>query len=405
MVSSNKRLQTAARPLPVALLSLLLAVLLLGRSAAVGEGVRRGLVLCANVVIPSLFPFMVLAGFLALSPACRLLALPLRPLSARLLKLPEEMGAVVLMSFIGGYPVGARLVSDMLRQGRIDRSTAQRMLCFCVNPGPSFLISGVGVALYGSAKVGLLLLAAQVVSSLLVGMFLSLKTPVPKTGPAADYPPLSAALVQAVTGAAAGMLNICAFVVVFSAVGGLLESTGSMAFISRALSDALPFVRLDERFYTALFTGLLEVTGGTVAAAKLPLAVAFPLTAFLISFGGLSILCQAAAFFPKREVSLMPMVLARVAGGALTLLLALPLYRAFAAELPVYGVLYPPVTVADPRSAVLAVALIGMCSILLLTLSVKLMEWGEAWRERREAQLSSRRSRANAGTSPKNLIK
>ncbi len=52
---------------------LLLAAALLVLSKEVGDGVREGLSICTNVVIPSLFPFMILSSFLALSPLSELI--------------------------------------------------------------------------------------------------------------------------------------------------------------------------------------------------------------------------------------------------------------------------------------------------------------------------------------------
>ena len=48
-------------------LLVLLSIGLLWETQAVSAGVRAGLVACANVIIPSLFPFMILANIIAFS--------------------------------------------------------------------------------------------------------------------------------------------------------------------------------------------------------------------------------------------------------------------------------------------------------------------------------------------------
>ena len=126
------------------------AVGLLWKTKEVSEGVRAGLGSCAAVIIPSLFPFMILAGLIAATQAGAVLSRAVSGFTRRVIGMPENLGAVLLMSFVGGFPVGARMLSDMLARREIDRETAERALCCCVNAGPSFLISAVGAGMLGS---------------------------------------------------------------------------------------------------------------------------------------------------------------------------------------------------------------------------------------------------------------
>ena len=189
-----------------------IAWLLLSRSGAVAVGIREGLATCGTVVIPSLFPFLIFSGLLGSTELGEWLAAPLRPLCRCLFHLPPETGGAVLMGAIGGYPAGARAIASLLEAGRISHTTARRMLCFCVNAGPAFVISTIGVALYGSFSVGAGLLAAHLGASALVGAFTAGAREEAHSPPLRRYGPLSTALVDSVSGAARSMLTICAFV-------------------------------------------------------------------------------------------------------------------------------------------------------------------------------------------------
>ena len=147
------------------LLAALCAALLM-RGDTVREGVKEGLRASAQVVIPSLYLFMALSGTIAHSRAGELLSRPLSPLTRRLLKLPSCMGPALLLSAVGGYPVGAKAIAILLEQGRISRKDAQRAICFCCNAGPSFVITAVGVHLLGSARMGAVLLFVHLFCSL-----------------------------------------------------------------------------------------------------------------------------------------------------------------------------------------------------------------------------------------------
>ena len=86
----------------------------------------QGIALCTATVIPSLFPFFVLSIYLTGN------------LSGGSGYLP-----ILLSGFLGGYPVGAQAVTENWKTGRISRETANKMLMFCSQAGPSFLFGMV----------------------------------------------------------------------------------------------------------------------------------------------------------------------------------------------------------------------------------------------------------------------
>lgn len=165
MMATKRTKRPRLLPMMTAVGIALLAVGLLADAAAVSEGVRRGLEVCGGVLIPSLFPFMALSGFLSITEYGRILSAPLRAVTTRIYKLPGDLGVIVLLSMIGGYPVGAKMIAGLLERGRIDRETASRMLCFCVNSGPSFLISAVGVGMFRDRSAGVILFATQTIAT------------------------------------------------------------------------------------------------------------------------------------------------------------------------------------------------------------------------------------------------
>ena len=83
-----------------ALLFLLAAILLLIYSAPVRKGVSAGMESCAAVLIPSLFPFMVLSGVLGESRAADSIQRILGPVVKRFFHLPACTACTVFMGFI-----------------------------------------------------------------------------------------------------------------------------------------------------------------------------------------------------------------------------------------------------------------------------------------------------------------
>lgn len=328
----------------------------------VGEGVRAGLQNCAGLLIPSLFPFMILAALAGATNAGQQLSAWVAAL-VRFTGLPKRLGVAFFMSFLGGFPVGAQMLSHQLEQGEIDHETASRALCCCVNAGPSFLIGAVG-AMLGPAA-GILLLLSQILSSLCLAafQFRGEKIPVrPLTASAGK----GAALVESVRSAAAGMFGICAFVTAFSALTALLRACGLLGLVCGFLGTLFP--QLGEPFFAAAISGIFEVTNGCIAAAALPQGLM--LTAFLVSFSSLSIIFQVKSCFSS-PIPFGRFYASRLLHGTLTSLFVLLGRRFLPGTLTAAAISGKPILAAHPNTLVSGACLIAMCTILLLTPSGK----------------------------------
>ena len=298
---------------------------LLRNAKAFASGVSIGLELCAGALIPALFPFMALAQFVCISDVSAMMSRPLKPITTGVFNLPPECGGILLMSAIGGYPACARLIGRMAEQGKLTRRTAARMLCFCVNAGPSFLIGAVGAGMIGSVRAGTMLYASQMLSALLIGLALSFtekrgrwKSPV-----FAGNEPYSRAFVRSVTDSAQAMISMCAFVVIFCAVLEFLRSEGMISAAGELVGSIVP---VESGRIEPFLTGLVEITAGCAATAgSLPL----PVLAFLTSFSSLSVIFQISGQLAGSGVPMWSFALSRVVHGAVSSAICLALIRIF----------------------------------------------------------------------------
>ena len=196
-------------------------VLLLWRSAVAAEAVRRGLTLCARSVIPALFPYFVVSGlFISLGFADGV-GRRLEPLTRRLFGVGGAGASAFFLGLLGGYPVGGRTVGQLYRAGRLSKDEAERLLAFSNNSNPVFLISVLGLGVFGSVRVGIWLWLIHLLSALLTGLCFRQY----QTGPAGPQNvtrsspfhtvSFSSALVESVRSACSGMLSVCAFVLFF----------------------------------------------------------------------------------------------------------------------------------------------------------------------------------------------
>lgn len=266
-----------------ALILVSVMVLLLWRSAVAAEAVRRGLTLCARSVIPALFPYFVVSGlFISLGFADGV-GRRLEPLTRRLFGVGGAGASAFFLGLLGGYPVGGRTVGQLYRAGRLSKDEAERLLAFCNNAGPSFILGVVGVGCFGSLRTGVYLYLVHAFSAVLVGILFRKKAPVSgqKVRCSAAFEPI-AAFVRAVGEAAEGMVRLCGFVVFFLVILALITDLTGLNH--------------------PVLLGLAELTTGVTALEGRPGDLVW--AAALLGWGGLSVHGQTAAVLSDTDLGL-----------------------------------------------------------------------------------------------------
>lgn len=298
-----------ATPPGVALLCLL-ALLLLPDVGA--QAAQEALVLCAQSVIPSLFPFFVLSSLLVSCGAGALLAALLSPLMRPLFGLSGAGAAALAMGLCGGYPVGARMCAELTAAGALDRAEGDRLLSFCNNAGPGFLLGICGGAVFHSPRAGAALYLIHAAAALFSGMLICRRLPPlrrisvrPGTSAGPDF---ASAFSAAVQGALRGILSVCAFLVFFTVLARLL-----LHFLPPAAAQPLP---------RALLLGTLELTSGVLALPDT--RAGFLACAALLGWGGASVHCQTLSVLSGSGLSTRFYWRGKLMQSALSVLLALP---------------------------------------------------------------------------------
>ena len=282
-------------------------VLFLAEAGFVRAAAAEALSLCARSVIPALFPFLVVSSLLLSLGLGELLSPMLAGLMEPLFRVDGVGSSALLLGLVGGYPIGAKTAADLYRGGRLSRPEAERLLAFCNNSNPVFLISVLGVGVFGSVRAGVWLWLIHLLSALLTGLlFRNHGGPARRqAGGTAAFQAvsLSAAFVAAVRESLSGMLSVCAFVTFFYVLARPLASLGGW------LGPVL--VGLTELFS---LTPLLR-----------PDRFGFILASAMAGWGGLSVLCQTAAVLDGTGLRLAPCVWGKLLQALLSAALALAL--------------------------------------------------------------------------------
>lgn len=276
-----------------------LLVWFLADAERVRAAAAEGLLLCGRSVIPALFPFMA-ASTMLVSMGFGEWAAPRLAALMNLYRLPGPAGSALLLGLVGGYPIGARTAAELHGKGLLTADEAERLLGFCNNSNPVFLISVLGGGVFGSPRAGVYLWLIHVLSALLTGFFFRGSSQrlrqqrVPRITLCQEFS-FASAFVEGVRSACGNMLSVCGFVLFFYVLASPLANLGGP--LGAGLVGALELFSL---------TPLL-------AADRF----GFILASACAGWGGLSILCQTAAVLEGSGLRLRSCVKGKVIQGLL----------------------------------------------------------------------------------------
>ncbi|MDR1754201.1 MAG: hypothetical protein LBR74_04755 [Eubacterium sp.] len=257
--------------------------------------VKASVETCLYIIIPSLFGFMVISGFLIKSGLHSMIFAPLYFVLRFIIHVDREEFSIIMLSLIGGYPVGAKLIAD---SGRSDTSA---LLPYCYCAAPVFLMGIVGMGIFGNAKIGLYVYLANAASCFLLSAAANVKRPIMYKKFKADIKINLQIMISSVLSASTSIITVCSMIIFFS----LIVETVRF-FCGEPLSHGV--------FSAGLLT-FLEISN--VLAFPRYNILLLPLIAALTSFGGCCVIMQTAALIGNK-INIKPFLLARLPAAVLS---------------------------------------------------------------------------------------
>lgn len=357
---------------------------------------RDGLQLCYNVIIPSLFPFFVLSSLMVDLGLAGHLGRTLEGVMRPLFNVPGSCAPALALGFVGGYPVGARTALQLYQKGMCTKTEAERLLSFCNNSGPAFILGVVGAGVFASSKVGVLLYLAHAAASVCVGLlFRFYKAGKSGRGEKRPSPHFEAqrfttAFTGAIKNSFLSALNICAFVVFFTVVIRLLFLSGILPGLAKVLGHLLGPLGLSQTWAERLLTGLLEVSSGVwTLSGDGTMAGRMSMAAFMLGWAGLSVHCQVLSFIGGSGLSVRTYILGKSIHGALSALFVGLLAWFFPLKAPVSSYLADQVESISSLdfSTALTISTVAAWVLWLLFFAAALAAVRKTSRKRRKAVL------------------
>ncbi len=258
-----------------------------------------GLTLWAKNMVPALFPFLVLSSVMVGMGLTEKASMVVYPVLSPLFRVRKNVCYGMLLGFLCGFPMGAKVTAQLLEKGKITPGEGAYLLAFCNNIGPVYFLSFV-LPLLGRNRTAPYLFGMYGIP-LLYGLLLrytacrdlSAGDPLPPPRPqlqvcASQGSRLLEELDSAIHSAAQSMVTLGGYMVLFN------------------LLNLIPQVLTGRP--VPLLAPLLEITGGLGM-----LRDTRPLYSLLaVSFGGLSCMAQTYSCIRSTGLSMRRYVFHRL---------------------------------------------------------------------------------------------
>lgn len=256
---------------------------------------RAGMTLWLNTLIPTILPFIILTGMLTHTGHIRKLLLPFESFFHIFPGVSIWGGYVFVLGMLCGYPLGAKLASDLYGLHKISKKEALYLTTFCNNPSPAFIITYLCKScLKDTVPAGMVF--ASIFSANLICM-LFFRFFVYQNATISDSPGFSPEI--------SSRKNILDF----SIMNGFETITrlGGYILLFSILAGCIRYYAPFPLLYQYLLLGFTEITSGLslISVSGLPYMTRILLSAAATASGGLCILAQTKGVL-HHDLSILP---------------------------------------------------------------------------------------------------
>lgn len=279
----------------------------------------NGLVTWFSIVVPSLFPFFIVSEILINIGFVNFIGRSLEILMRPLFNVPGAGAFSFSMSVISGYPMGAKIVSNLREKKLMSKIEAERAICFSSTSGPLFMLGAVSIGIFNNPSIAPLILYPHYLGAITIGIilrFFKRKKDFPtktkkykidilnslKTELSNDYS-IGSVLSNSVKKSISTITLIGGFIIFYSVLTEILFASNSFNQLINFINNIIP-IKINIELLQGFITGLLEVTTGCakIATINIDLIYKILIVNFLIGWSGFSIHSQALTFISKTDI-------------------------------------------------------------------------------------------------------
>lgn len=271
-----------------------------------------------HFVLPSLFPFLTATGILIRLGIAHKLGAILQPIMKPIFGISGICAFPFLLGMVSGYPSGAKITVTLYQKNALSAKEAQRILAFCNNPGPLFVVGTAGTAFLKNPLLGYFMLfctfAGAIATGLLQRLFYHNYHSSNTKSISYSFPsvkePTGKILSDSVADAMETVTQIGGFIILFGVIIEALHQTNIIALLTKVISILLP---LSPSAIAGIIGGILEMTNGAalLSQSSEQLQIQLVCITAILSFGGLSILAQTLGILSPIPISSAKYILSK----------------------------------------------------------------------------------------------
>lgn len=268
-------------------------------------GVKNGLGLWLNIMIPTLLPFLILTGALLKTGNIRKLLKPSAFFWKTFFGLSPAGAYVLILGLLCGYPMGAKLAHDLYIDQQISRREGEYLLTFSCNASPAFIISYLSGILLKNKISAVQMILTFLAADLFCMLFFRF---VVYRGHTVDSVCVNKIKKETYQQDSIGAILDVSIMDGFETITRLGGYILLFSLILTSISFYWPFHAQS----CMLFTAPLELTTGLkqIAGAPLPWKSRYLVSMLLTSFGGFCVMAQTKSVL-ENSLSLIPYAISK----------------------------------------------------------------------------------------------
>lgn len=282
----------------------------------------NGITVWATNILPALFPFLFFTKLLSQLNFINYLSTYISPITQKIYNTSGISGYVYLISIVSGYPVGAKIVCDLVENNIIDSGQAHRITTFTSTSGPLFILGTVAIGMFNNKIIGYTVLFSHFLGALINGLlYRKYKYTVPKPTITTLSEKQNNILEESMWSSIKSIMIVGGYISVFFMIITLINHFKILYPLTLIISKAL---QIDSNIIVAIFNGIIELTRGCLDLSLCHLSnnLNAIILSGLISFGGISINLQAYTFLKKAGINIKFFLLQKCTHCIISMLLS-----------------------------------------------------------------------------------
>ncbi len=299
-------MNTIIKKLKYIVLTLILIVFILNIKVVINSTYDASVLFFKKIFI-TIFPFIILCDILIYFNYHLFIKRIFGKLINKIFNIDSNTSIIFILSVLTSHPSNAVYIKNLLDNKLIDIKTANRILIYTYFPSIAFVIGVIGISLYNSFKIGLLLWIICFINNIFIGLYLRKDN----------------SYIESITNETKNISFFeCFKLSIVKAINTSFIILGNLIVFTIIINLLVKYVSINSTILSIL-TGFLELTSGVISISKLsiPFNIKFALTSLILNFSSLSILFQSFSILSDYKINIKKTLTIKLMFGIIIFLL------------------------------------------------------------------------------------